>query len=413
MSLPLNFRYAVRLMSRKPLFTAAMVLTLAVCIGAVTAVFSIVDATLLRPLAYPEPERLAQLVVRSYFEGREGLQQAQDGAAWEHFSKSATSIDFAVYSGGRENLNFSSGGEAGYIRQQRVGSGFFRVFGMPLTIGREFAPEEDVPNGPPVAILSYNLWQRTFGADRNIVGRSVTIAGLPYRIAGVASRDFESPADVWTPLRPSTRGEGQGINYLIVGRLRPGVTWIQAEAEIAATGQSILQLRRVRPGVTLRYSLMSLQEAATSSLASSLWMIFAAAILVLVIGCVNIAGMLMAQGAARTGEIATRMAVGASRSTIVCQLLSESLTLAVAGGIAGVFIGYLSLDRIKAMLPPAFSALQTVRLDYRVLIAAAAASLLTSVMCSGKPCPGAENRQTGSCTNIAPGIRLSEPISTT
>src|SRR5437867_1584601 len=241
MRLPMDFRYGVRLMSKRPLFTAAMVLTLGVCIGAVTAVFSIVDATLLRPLPYPQPERLAQLVIRSQFDGRDGLQQFQNGATWEHFSKSVNTIDLAVYRGSTENLNFSSAGEAGYIRQQRVGAGFFRVFGISPFIGREFTPEEDAPNGPPAAVLSYNLWQRAFGSDASIVGRSVTIAGIAYQIIGIASPHFESNSDVWTPLRPSARGEGQGINYLIVGRLRNGVTWPQAEAEMASTGQTLLQ----------------------------------------------------------------------------------------------------------------------------------------------------------------------------
>src|SRR5262245_3781620 len=317
MTIAFDLRYAIRLMVKKPLSTAAMVVTLGVCIGAVTAVFSVVDATLLRPLPYPEPERLAQLVIRSHFEGGDGLQTYQNGATWEHFSRSATTIDLVVYRGGTDNLNFSSGGEAGYIRQQRVGSGFFRVFGIPPLIGREFTAEEDVANGPPVAVLSYGLWQRAFNGDQRILGRSVTIAGLNYQIVGVASSQFESSADVWTPLRPSTRGEGQGINYLIVGRLRRGVTWAQAEAEMASTGETILKTRPNRPGVTLRYGLMSLQQAATQSLAGPLWIVLAATILVLIIGCVNVAGMLMARGISRTAEIATRMAIGANRSTIV------------------------------------------------------------------------------------------------
>jgi predicted permease len=367
-------------MSKKPMFSIAIILTLGVCIGAVTAVFSIVDATLLRPLPFPEPERLGQLVIRSQYQGRNGLQSGQDGATWETFSRSSTSVEFAIYSGGFSNLNFASDGKATYIRQQRIGAGFFRVFGILPEIGREFTVEEDVPNGPPVAILSHGLWQRVFGADPAVIGRTVTIAGLPYQIVGVASRRFESNAEVWTPLRPSRRGEGQGINYTMVGRLRPGVNWTQAETEMASLGLPLLQQRRLRTGATLEYGLMPLKEASANAIAGSLWMVLAATLLVLLIGCVNIAGLLIARGVSRGSEMATRMAIGANRGTIIRQLLSESLTLAIAGGVVGVVIGYFSLELMKSILPAAFSSLQAAQLDLRVLSAVAAVSMITSVM---------------------------------
>src|SRR5262245_22881588 len=178
MTIAFDLRYAIRLMAKKPLFTAAMVLTLGICIGAVTAVFSVVDATLLRPLPFPDPERLAQVVVSIQFRNAEGWQDNQDGATWEHFSKLAKTLDLTVYSGNTTSLNFTSGSESGYIRHQRVGAGFFRVFGIPPMTGREFTPEEDFPDGPPVAVLSYNMWRRAFGADENVVGRTVAIAGV-------------------------------------------------------------------------------------------------------------------------------------------------------------------------------------------------------------------------------------------
>ena len=306
-------RYTFRQMSRKPLFTAAIVLTLGVCIGAVTAVFSIVDATLLRSLPYPEPARVAQVVVRTHYQGQEGLQQNQNGATWQQLSQAVKSMDLTVYSDNPENLNFSSDGKAGYIHRQRVGAGFFRVFGIPPFMGREFAPEEDIPGGPALAVLSYDFWQRAFGADAGIVNRNVAIAGVDYRVVGVASSQFESKTDVWTPLHPSTRGEGQGINYTIAGRIRDGVTWDQADAEVASAGQVLLQRRRFSPGAAVRYGLMSLQEAATGWLAGSLWMVLGVTLMVLIAGCVNIAGMLMAQGVSRRPEIATRLAIGASR----------------------------------------------------------------------------------------------------
>src|SRR5262249_3590834 len=160
----------------------------------------------------------------------------------------------------------------------------------------------------------------------------IAIAGLTYRVVGVASSKFESKADVWTPLRPSTRGEGQGLNYVITGRVRNGTTWQQADAEIASVGEILIQQRRFGPGVTARYSVMSLQDAASGYLAGSLWTILAVTILVLIAGCVNVAGMLMAQTISRRSEIATRMAIGASRTAIMRQLFSESVAIALTAG---------------------------------------------------------------------------------
>jgi predicted permease len=376
----LAIRYTFRQMSRKPLFSASIVLTLGVCIGAVTAVFSIVDATLLRSLPYPEPARVAQVVVRTHYHGQEGLQQNQNGATWQQLSQAVKSMDLTVYSDNPENLNFSSDGKAGYIHRQRVGAGFFRVFGIPPFMGREFSPEEDIPGGPALAVLSYDFWQRAFGADAGIVNRNVAIAGVDYRVVGVASSRFESKTDVWTPLHPSTRGEGQGINYTIAGRIRNGVTWDQSDAEVASAGQVLLQRRSLSPGAAVRYGLMSLQEAATGWLAGSLWMVLGVTLMVLIAGCVNIAGMLMAQGISRRPEIATRLAIGASRGAVIRQLFFESLMIALVAGVAGIFFGYWGLEALKEILPPAFSALQTARLDVRILTVAAITSTVTAVM---------------------------------
>src|SRR5215471_6928222 len=142
MRVPPTIRYTIRPLKRKPLFTAGIIFTLAICIGAVTAVFSVVDATLLRPLPYPEPGRLAQIVIRTRVNDDEGLQQFQNGATWQQLSKLVKSTDLAVYRSSTDNLNFSSSGQTGYIRQQRVGAGFFRVFGIPPFLGREFTSEE-------------------------------------------------------------------------------------------------------------------------------------------------------------------------------------------------------------------------------------------------------------------------------
>ncbi len=382
MNLYRDVRYGIRLMGKRPLFSAAIILTLGVCIGAVTAVFSVVDATLLRPLPYPEPKRLFQVVLRSKFEGKSGLQHSQNGATWEVFHKSVKTIDLAVFSDSRTELNLSSGGDAAYVRQQRVSAGFFRVLGIPPSMGREFTTEEDIPNGPPVVILSHALWRRAFQGDPSVVGRGALIGGQTHVIVGVAAPGFTSSveADLWTPLRPSRTGEGSGINYTVIGRLRHGVTWAQAESEVQSIGQSILQDRHLRPGATLQFGLMGLQQSMNSTLEAPLIIVFAATLLVLLIGCVNIAGMLLARGASRASEIATRMALGAGRADILRQLLSESFALAVAGGIVGIVLGYFSLEALRSMLPEEFASLKSATLDNRVLVGMAFVSMATSVV---------------------------------
>ncbi len=380
MSFAQDFRYTIRGMLQKPLSTGAIVLTLGICIGAVTAVFSVVNATLLRPLPYPEPHRLGAVGVVSDYKGATSYQAGSDGANWLLFSQNVQTVDLAVYSDSFRELNFSSGGQVEYIQLQRVGAGFFRVFGIQPTIGREFTREEDVLNGPAVVILSHALWHRAFHGDASVVGRAVTIAGQKYDVVGVASPRFESDADVWTPLRPSTSGEGGGYNYTIVGRLRPGISRQQAEAELASIGQSIIQKRRLHEGLTQRFGLINLQELSSASLQTPLLMILAATLLVLLIGCVNIAGMLLAKGAARSSEIGTRMALGANRSAIIRQLLTESLVLALAGGAVGILLGYLGLDIMKSMLPNAFSNLKSASLNSRVMLVMSAVALSTSVL---------------------------------
>lgn len=174
-----NWRYAVRLLGKRPFFSLAIIVTMGVCIGAVTAVFSVVDATLLKPLPYPEPERLVQLATYSEYRGQSGLQTSQDGTAWGLFKESSSAVDLAVISAGITGVSFSSGNTASYVQQQRVSAGFFRVMGMQPAIGREFTAEEDRAGGPPVAALSHAFWRRAFRSDPALVGQAAMIGGQP------------------------------------------------------------------------------------------------------------------------------------------------------------------------------------------------------------------------------------------
>ncbi|MCU1295414.1 MAG: hypothetical protein JWP08_4264 [Bryobacterales bacterium] len=233
--------FAVRLLWKSPSFTLVAVLTLALCIGANTAIYSVVDAVLFRPLPYPEPDRLALVVTRESGRGMSGEQTEQNGRSWQVLHQNAKSVDIAVFSDGASGVNLFSEAGAQYVQQQRVSARFFRTLGVSPIIGREFSPDEDLPNGQPVVILSNVLWRRDFHADARTVGKKIFLRGEPYTVTGIMPPGFrtESRADLWTPLQPSTSGEGGGTNHQVLARLHPGVTWAQAQVEVAHLGKSL------------------------------------------------------------------------------------------------------------------------------------------------------------------------------
>lgn len=373
--------YACRLLRRNPAFTLAAVTTLALCIGANTAIYSIVDAVLFRPLPYPQPHRLATIATLQRDAQAVYEQTALDGARWLAVHERARSIDAAVFSqsGG---VNFVGPGGAQYVKQQRVSAGFFRVLDVPPVIGREFTETEDRIGGPAVTILGNDFWRRAFHSDPSVAGRKITLRGEPYTVIGVMPPGFQTsePAALWTPLRPTTSGEGSGTNYGSIARLRPGVSWAQADAEVRAVGQDIIREWRLKPGQSAALHLIPLQRGLTQDLRKPLLILWAAVGLVLLIGCVNIASLLLARAGARSREIATRMALGSGRAAVVRQLLAESLLLATAGGAAGVLLGWLAIGSSRVLLASTLGLWQTLSLDARVLAVTGLISLATSLV---------------------------------
>jgi predicted permease len=382
-------RYALRMLRKTPGFTAVALLTLALGIGANTAVFTVVNALLLQPLPYPRADRLGVLDFRAKTPRGENHDVGADAQMFFTARDNATTVDAALV-GQTSGVNLIAGEQqVAYVQQQRVGAGYFHVLGIEPAIGREFTADEDRPGGPPVVILSYTLWTRVFGSDPSVVGKSILLRGESYTVIGVMPASFQvtqrhsfqgdSGVDLWTPLRPSTRGEGGGLNYGAVLRLRDGADWTQARNDLARLSAQAFSLWKLQPDVTVTLGATPMQEALAAGLKQPLLMLWGAVGVVLLIACVNLAGLLLARGSRRSKEIVTRLALGSGRAAVVRQLLVESAVLAVAGGVAGLFFGWASLQLLAQAGLDSFNFWQPIVLDWRVMAVTMGIALLTSV----------------------------------
>jgi predicted permease len=367
-----DLRYAARVLRNSPGFTFTAITTLAVALALNIAAFSIVDAVLLRPLPYPAPNDLALVQTSIEGSGSAEPQTSQHGVTWATIRDHAASVDRAVFSSWTTGANLVAGNRASYAEQQRVGAGFFGVLGVPPLYGRDFTPDEDRRGGPQAAILSFDMWRSVFQSDPAVVGSSVLLRGEPHTIVGVMPDGFQSgtAADLWTPLRPGTEGEGEGENYQVLLRLRSGISWAQANDEIARLGSDILRLRPAPEGTTHRYSIVPLQHGLTAGLRQPLALLWSSVAVVLLVACVNLAGLTVARGARRMREIATRLALGSGRSAIFRQLLIESCVIAVVGVLAGLALSMLAIDLLRGLAQDALDVWQPVRLDSRSVAAA-------------------------------------------
>ena len=375
-------KLAARQLRRNPGFTATVLITLALAIGANTAIFSLVNSLLLQSLPYPHPERMGTIYSRVTGANPSDDRTGIDGLRWELLRDNVPALISAV-SGGSTGVNLRAGSHVEYVHDGRVSAHYFDVLGIHPVIGRNFSEEEDRPGGPRAVILSYAIWRNDFGKNPQILGQSIDLRSEPCTVVGVLPQGATTPlnADVYTALQPSQQGQGGGTNFEAITRLRDGASWQEVDAQINRAWVTVAQnFEKRNVGSQIAYHSVSLQKGETDSLRPQVLALMVAAGLILLIACANLAGLTLVRVLRRTPEITTRLALGASPWELQQQLWIENLLLAIIGGAVGIGIGFLALRGLLMMLPPHFLPVAEVPLDMRVTAFTLAAALLTSIL---------------------------------
>jgi predicted permease len=375
-----DFRYALRTLRKKPGFAAVALVTLGLGIGATTVMFTVINGVLLKPLSYPEPEQLVTL------HGKTEKYGDQWGVSYPNFldckreSRSLAPMAAWSYSGG----TVTGLGEAEYVQGRQTSAELFSVFGVPLSRGRAFLAEEDRLGAPPVAIISYGLWQRRYAGSPAVIGRSLVFDGKPYTVVGIAPADFQlyGEVDVFTPLGQNTdlRMQNREAYFIhVVARLRSGVTLAEAQSELALIGRHLAE-QYPKTNVGRGFHAQPLRQELVGDVRSTLWLLLGAVSLVLLIACVNLASLLLARAISRERELAMRVALGAGRGRLVRQCLTESAALGLCGGALGVLLAALGIRPFIAFWPGSLPRAEEVQLDWHVLLFALAASLASGLL---------------------------------
>jgi putative ABC transport system permease protein len=380
-----DVRYGVRLLRKSPGFTLVALAALALGLGATTAIFSVVDAVLLKPLPFPHAGRLLVIWEKNPAQNKDQLLVAGGNfLEWQRQTRVLQSL--AAFQDAHLTL---TGGPNGHmdpeeLTAQRVSAGLLPLLGVQPAVGRLFRPDEDQRGHTDSALLSDGLWRRRFGADRSIAGKSIRFSDKSYTVAGVLPPGFrilDSDADVWVPLGldPGDTRVNQGRFLIVIARMRPGVTLAQARAEMDTIGD---RLERADPGLDRgwRPSVFSLRDELLDPVEEPLAVLLGAVGFLLLMACVNVANLLLARGNTRRREIAIRMALGAGRGRIAWQLLSESLLLALTGGALGLLLAWGAIALVARLGPAGIPRLAEARLDWRLFLFALGVSLATGCL---------------------------------
>ena len=377
-----DLKHSFRMFAQTPAFTLAAVAALTLGIGVNTAIFSVVNAVMLTPLNFPDPDRVVMLMNVS----PQGSGPAASPAKFMHWrAQSDVLQDVSAFTAGV--MNYTGGDFPEQLQSGRVSADFFKLIGARVAAGRTFSADEDLPNAPKVVVLSKTLWQSRFAGDPNVSGRSIALNGEPYTIVGVLDdfdfTEFGASPQVWTPWQfdPNTRETGH--YFRVAGRLKPGVTVEQANSRL---GASAATFREKFPtfGQNASFGVTRFTEVLVRGVRTSLFVLAGAVSLVLLIACANVANLLLARATGRRREIAIRAAVGGSRGRIVRQLLTESILLSLAGGVFGLLFGWVGIRALLSVntagLPRVGEDGSLVSMDWRVVAFTLGLSLLTGIV---------------------------------
>ena len=376
-----DWKHAFEMFRKNPGFTIAAVSALALGIGANTAIFSVVNTVLIKPLTYPDADRLVKFLSPSTI-----IANDLHNIPEFHFLQRQTNLFKVVvaFDNAGPGFNLTGGSRPEQVNGIHVTEGYFRMYGAPLALGRTFTPQDDSPHGGNVVVLSYGLWQRRFGGDPNIAGKSISLGNEPYTVVGVIGKDFvgDVQADLWLPFQFDPASTDLNSAYFVTGLLQPGVTVAQANAAMATASPEYL--REYPKSWDPHFTVGPLRDSIIGDARNSLLMLLGAVALVLLIACANVANLLMVRATIRKREFAIRSALGAGRARIVRQLLTESVMLSLAGCVLGTLLGLAGMRALLAVSPAGLPRIgengSAIGIDWRVLGFTLGVSLLTGIL---------------------------------